>query len=162
VNGSVATLYLGWLRARLRSTVFWTVGVAAIVVVTAAFYPSLKTFFADFHSQGSAGVNSLLGFTAGIDPSAPLGYLWSNLYSNIVPWMLMALGIALGAAGIAADEEAGTLEYTLSTTATRRQILITRFAGPRSDPASRWVNADAYAWLQGARDVNRERGASTV
>jgi ABC-2 type transport system permease protein len=43
--------------------------------------------------------------------------------------MLMALGIALGAAAIAGDEEAGTLEYTLSSTATRSQILITRFAG---------------------------------
>lgn len=129
MNGAVVTLYFGWLRARLRSTVFWAVGVAAIVVVTAAFYPSLKNFFADFQSQGSAGVNSLLGLTEGIDPSSPLGYLWSNLYSNIVPWMLMALGIALGAAAIAGDEEAGTLEYTLSSTATRRQIVVARFAG---------------------------------
>lgn len=129
MNGPVATLYLGWLRARLRSTVFWTLGVAAIVVSTAAFYPALKNFFADFQTQGGAGVSSLLGLTDGIDPSSPLGYLWSNLYSNVVPWMLMALGIALGAAAIAGDEEAGTLEYTLSSAATRSQILITRFAG---------------------------------
>jgi ABC-2 type transport system permease protein len=129
MNGPLATLYLGWLRARLRSTIFWTLGVAAIVVATAAFYPALKNFFADFQSQGTAGVSSLLGLTEGIDPSSPLGYLWSNLYSNVVPWMLMALGIALGAAAIAGDEEAGTLEYTLSSTATRSQILITRFAG---------------------------------
>jgi hypothetical protein len=55
MNAPVATLYLGWLRARLRSTVVWTLGVAAIVVVNAAFYPSLKNFFADFQNQGSAG-----------------------------------------------------------------------------------------------------------
>ena len=102
---------------------------AAIVVSTAAFYPALKNFFADFQTQGGPGVSSLLGLTEGIDPSSPLGYLWSNLYSNTVPWILMALGIALGAAAIAGDEEAGTLEYTLSSTATRSQILITRFAG---------------------------------
>ena len=107
----------------------WTLGVAAIVVATAAFYPALKNFFADFQSQGGAGVSSLLGLTDGIHPSSPLGHLWSNLYSNVVPWMLMALGIALGAAAIAGDEEAGTLEYTLSSTATRSQMLITRFAG---------------------------------
>lgn len=129
MKGTFATLYFGWLRARRRSTIFWGLGVAAIIVVTAAFYPSLKSFFADFQSQSGAGVNSLLGLTGDIDPSSPLGYLWSNLYSNIVPWMLMALGIALGAAAIAGDEEAGTLEYTLSSKATRRQILITRFAG---------------------------------
>jgi ABC-2 type transport system permease protein len=129
VNGPVATLYLGWLRARLRSTIFWTVGVTAIIVATAAFYPSLKNFFADFQTQGTTGVSSLLGLTNGIDPSSPLGYLWSNLYSNVVPWVLMALGIALGASSIAGDEDAGTLEYTLSSTATRSQILVTRFAG---------------------------------
>jgi ABC-2 type transport system permease protein len=122
-------LYLGWLRTRLRSTVFWTVGVAAVLVVTAAFYPSLKNFFADFQTQGSAGVSSLMGLTNGIDPSSPLGYLWSNLYSNVLPWMLMALGVSLGANAIAGDEEVGTLDYTLSTAATRAQILVTRFAG---------------------------------
>lgn len=125
----VITLYLGWLRARLRSTISWTLGVAAVVIVTAAFYPSLKNFFADFQTQGSAGVSSLLGLTNGIDPSSPLGYLWSNLYSNIVPWMLMALGISLGANAIAGDEEVGTLEYTLSSSVTRAQILLTRLAG---------------------------------
>jgi ABC-2 type transport system permease protein len=129
MNGRPFTLYLGWLRARRRSTISWALGMAAIVVATAAFYPALKNFFADFQAQGSAGVSSLLGLTDGIDPSSPLGYVWSNLYSNTVPWILMALGIALGAAAIAGDEEAGTLEYTLSSTATRSQILITRFAG---------------------------------
>jgi hypothetical protein len=77
---------------------------AAILVATAAFYPALKNFFADFQNQGSAGFSSLLGLTEGIDPSSPLGYLWSNLNSNTVPWILMALGIALGAAAIAGDE----------------------------------------------------------
>jgi ABC-2 type transport system permease protein len=130
----VATLYVGWLRARLRSSIFWTIGVAAVLVVTAAFYPSLKNFFADFQSQGSAGVSSLLGLTNGIDPSSPLGYLWSNLYSNVLPWMLMALGISLGANAIAGDEEVGTLEYTLSSAATRAQILVTRCAGVVTPP----------------------------
>jgi ABC-2 type transport system permease protein len=105
------------------------VGVAAVIIANAAFYPSLKNFFADFQSQGGAGVSSLLGLTDGIDPSSPLGYLWSNVYSNILPWMLMALGISLGAAAIAGDEETGTLEYTLSSSATRGQILVTRLAG---------------------------------
>jgi ABC-2 type transport system permease protein len=129
VHSAVATLYVGWLRARLRSTIFWTIGVTSVLVVTAAFYPSLKNFFADFQTQGSAGVSSLLGLTNGIDPSSPLGYLWSNLYSNVLPWMLMALGISLGANAIAGDEEVGALEYTLSSAATRAQILVTRCAG---------------------------------
>jgi ABC-2 type transport system permease protein len=129
VHSAVATLYFGWLRARLRSTIFWTIGVAAVLVSTAAFYPSLKDFFADFQNQGSSGVSSLLGLTNGIDPSSPVGYLWSNLYSNIVPWMLMALGVSLGANAIAGDEETGTLEYTLSSSATRAQMLVSRFAG---------------------------------
>jgi ABC-2 type transport system permease protein len=129
MSDGVVSLYVGWLRARLRSSIFWTIGIAAILVVTAAFYPSLKNFFADFQSPDNSAATSLMGLTNGIDPSSPLGYLWSNLYSNIVPWLLMALGIALGANAIAGDEEVGTLEYTLSSAATRGQILVTRFAG---------------------------------
>jgi hypothetical protein len=79
--------------------------VAAVLVVTAAFYPSLKEFFADFETQGNAGVSSFLSLTNGIDPSSPLGYRWSNLYSNVLSWMLMALGVSLGANAIAGDEE---------------------------------------------------------
>lgn len=121
-------IYLRWLRDRQRSTISWSVGIALVSVATAAFYPSLKSASADELGSGST-VSSILGLGEGIDPSAPVGFLWSLNYSNQLPWLLMALGIALGTAAIAGDEAEGTLEYLLSTPATRSEIALARFAG---------------------------------
>lgn len=74
----------------------------------------------------------MLGLGAGINPSTPVGFLWSanySNYSNQLPWLLMALGIALGTASIAGDESEGTLESLLAKPVTRTEIAIARFAG---------------------------------
>ncbi len=121
-------VYLRWMRDRRRSTIWWSVGIALVSAVTAAFYPSLR----DAAGQGlssSDTMSSVLGLGTGIDPSTPVGFLWSFNYSNQLPWLLMALGIALGTASIAGDESEGTLEYLLAKPVTRTQIAMARFAG---------------------------------
>ena len=121
-------VYLRWMLDRRRSTIVWSLSIAAVSVITAAFYPSLR----DAMSQGtesSAAMSSMLGFGEGIDPSSPVGFLWSFNYSNQLPWLLMALGIALGTASIAGDESEGTLEYLLAKPVTRTEVAFARFAG---------------------------------
>jgi ABC-type transport system involved in multi-copper enzyme maturation permease subunit len=56
----------------------------------------------------------MLGLGDGIDPRAPVDFLWALNYSNQLPWLLMALAISLGTASIAGDEADGTLDYLLS------------------------------------------------
>ena len=129
-------VYRRWIRDRRLSTISWTLGLVVIVVATAAFYPSLSSASSSLadgsgtaSGGGSEAMSSLLGLSAGIDPSTPLGYLWIGLYANVLPWTLMALGVALGTAAIAGDEETGALEYLLSGPATRTQVAFARFAG---------------------------------
>lgn len=119
-------VYRRWLRDRLVSTVAWTVGVAVVAVATAAFYPSLSGASGGL-SSGGAAMSSLLGLGQGIEPSSPLGYLWISLYANVYPWMLMALGVSLGVAAVAGDEETGALEYTLSKPVTRTTVALARY-----------------------------------
>lgn len=118
-----------WQRDRLRSIIVWTVGIVIVVVATAAFYPSLAGLSAGELEGGGEAMSSLLGLSQGIDPTSPLGYLWIALYANILPWMLMALGVVLGVAAIAGDEETGALEYLLARPVTRTAIALARFAG---------------------------------
>lgn len=122
-------VYRRWLRDRWLSTAMWTLGNVIIIVATAAFYPSLSSSTGESLTSGGEAMSSLLGLSAGIDPTSPLGYLWIGLYANIVPWILMALGIALGTAAIAGDEDTGVLEYMLSRPITRTAVIMTRFAG---------------------------------
>jgi ABC-2 type transport system permease protein len=120
-------VYGRWLRDRTLSTIVWTASIVIIVVATAAFYPSLAGLTTDELTSGSEAMSSLLGLAQGIDPGSPLGYLWIALYANIFPWMLMALGIALGVAAVAGDEDTGTLEYLLSKPVTRSTVALARF-----------------------------------
>lgn len=122
------TIYTRWLRDRRLSTIVWSLSIALVSVATAAFYSSLGGA-ADNSLDSSGAMSSLLGLGAGIDPSTPVGFLWSFNYSNQLPWLLMALGIALGTAAIAGDESDGTLEYLLSKPATRTEVAMARFAG---------------------------------
>jgi ABC-2 type transport system permease protein len=124
------SVYGRWIRDRRLSTVSWTLGIIVIIVATAAFYPSLGSATASIADGSNSGeaMSSLLGLSSGIDPSTPLGYLWISLYANIVPWTLMALGVALGTAAIASDEDTGALEYLLSGPVTRTQVAFARFA----------------------------------
>lgn len=122
-------IYARWMRDRRRSTIWWSVGITAVSVVTAAFYPSLTGGDGALGSNSSSTMQSILGLGEGIDPSTPLGFLWSANYSNQLPWLLMALGIALGTASIAGDESEGTLEYLLSKPVSRSEVAFARFAG---------------------------------
>jgi ABC-2 type transport system permease protein len=122
-------VYGRWMRDRWLSTAMWTLGNVIIIVATAAFYPSLSASTGESLESGGEAMSSLLGLSSGVDPTSPLGYLWIGLYANIVPWVLMALGIALGTAAIAGDEDTGTLEYMLSRPITRTAVIMSRFAG---------------------------------
>lgn len=105
--------------------------VGLVSAVTAAFYPSLtSTTGGGIGANSSGAMSSVLGLGGGINPSSPVGFLWSANYSNQLPWLLMALGIALGTAAIAGDESEGTLEYLLATPVTRTEIAVARFADP--------------------------------
>lgn len=121
-------IYLRWMRDRRRSTIVWSLSIMAVSVVTAAFFPSLGQTAGD-NTDASSAVGSMLGLGEGIDPRTPVGFLWALNYSNQLPWLLMALGIALGTAAIAGDEGDGTLEYLLSKPATRTEIALARFGG---------------------------------
>ena len=122
-------VYRRWLRDRALSTLVWTVGIVLIVVASAAFYPSLSGVSSGGLDSGGSAMSSLLGLSQGIDPGSPLGFLWISLYANIYPWMLMALGVALGVAAIAGDEETGALEYLLAKPVTRTSVAVARFTG---------------------------------
>jgi ABC-2 type transport system permease protein len=108
--------------------VIWTLGLVIVIVATAAFYPSLAQATGDSLQNSSGAMSSLMGLSSSINPSTPLGYLWISLYANVLPWVLMALGIVLGTAAIAGDEDTGVLEYLLARPVNRTTVAVSRFA----------------------------------
>ncbi len=113
-----------YLVDRRRSLIAWAVGVIALVLVMAAFYPSIRETGADFDAYVDSlpeSVRQTLGIS-GSSIASPEGYLMSQLYSNLYPMLLLILGISMGSWAIAGAEGDGTLEMTLAAPIKRASL----------------------------------------
>ncbi len=118
------------LRDRRRSTLWWTLAVAAMSVTFAAAYPSVRDSSAELDSYMDSlpeGLVELLGASGGI--SSPAGYLSSQLYANVLPLLLVVLGIGAAAWSIAGAEAEGTLEMLLANPVGRTRVALERLVG---------------------------------
>ena len=121
-------VFLKSLRDQRRSLLFWAIGVAAISLVTLLFYPSVKDV-PEFSKLLEDSETLTRVFAGGFtDLTSPEGYLNSQLYSLLVPILLLVFAIAQGSGAIAGEEERGTLDVLLSNPTTRFQVLTQKFA----------------------------------
>lgn len=119
----------GYLRDRRRSLAAWSLGVIALVVIMALFFPSIRDAGADFDAYLESlpqSVRETMG-AAGGSIASPEGYLMSQLYSNVYPLVVLLLGISMGSWAIAGAEGEGMLEVTLSAPLTRTQLALGRW-----------------------------------
>lgn len=113
-----------------HSTVWWALGMVALVAFTVAFYPSVEgnpSFDQIFEDLPDA-VRTLVGAQEGVPLTSPPGYLHGRLFSVMVPVLLVTLGIGLGARAIGGSEGDGTLELVVAHPVTRSQVVAERFA----------------------------------
>ena len=67
-------------------------------------------------------------FGAGIiDYTSPAGYFSTELFSFMVPLLLLVFGIGFGANAIAGDEEKGTLGFLLTNPVPRWRVVVDKF-----------------------------------
>ena len=121
-------VFLKSLRDQRISLIFWGIGVAALSLVTILFYPAVKDApeFSKLFEESEALTRLFAGgFT---DLTSPEGYLNSQLYSLLVPILLLIFAIGQGSGAIAGEEEKGTLDILLSNPTTRLQVLMQKFA----------------------------------
>lgn len=119
------------LLERWRSIVAWIVGTALLVVVMILFFPSVRDSGLDFDAYLEAlppSIRDTLGMS-GSSMSSPVGYLMSQLYSNMYPLLILVMAFGAATWSIAGTESDGTLESTLSAPLTRWSLALGRFAG---------------------------------
>jgi ABC-2 type transport system permease protein len=116
------------LRERRRSLLWWTLGLIALIAITLAFYPSVRDQpgLSDYAKDLPESVRAL--FAGGeLDFSSPAGYLNSQIFALMAPLLLLIFTIGAGAAGVAGEEERGTLDLLLSHPLRRRDYVVQRF-----------------------------------
>jgi ABC-2 type transport system permease protein len=118
------------LRERRRGVLWWSVAIAALTLITAASYPAIKeagSVFDQLMEQMPEGMLELFGAQGGI--TSPAGYLNSQLYSNILPILLLVYGIGMAAWTVAGTEREGTLEPLLANPVSRSRVALERLIG---------------------------------
>jgi ABC-2 type transport system permease protein len=112
------------LRDARRGLLWWSVGIAAYVLLVMSIYPSIKNN-EDLNRAVQDYPEALKAFVGGqLDLASGPGYLDGELFSLMVPLLLLLYSIAAGARAIAGEEEAGTLDLLLSHPLSRTRLVL--------------------------------------
>jgi len=111
------------LSAQRRSLIGWGIGLAAIALVYAAVYPSIKQSAADLDKY-MQNLPDALRSIIGTNYTSPAGYLRAELFSLLGPVLLLVYGIGAGGKAIAGEEEARSLDLLLTTPIPRGRVVV--------------------------------------
>jgi len=115
-------------RDQRRATLAWVAGIVAVMVVTAAFWPSIEgtDSFDDVIEDLPANLQALIGAKDGVSLGTPAGYLNARVFATVLPVLLTVYGIGRGAGAVAGSEEDGTLELILANPVSRARVAAER------------------------------------
>lgn len=115
------------LREQRRALVGWSIGMAALVLLYASFYPSIKANAAELDKYFETLPEALRNAIGTGRISSPVGYLRSEIFSTMGPLLLLILAIGAGSRAIAGEEERKTLDLLLANPVTRRTVVLQKF-----------------------------------
>jgi ABC-2 type transport system permease protein len=126
----VRSVFAGALRDARRRFVWWSVGLIGYVAVIAAVWPSIRTNEAllKLHETYPDSLKAFASFGGEFDFSTAPGYLGAELFSIMIPLLLLVAGIGGGARALAGEEERGTLELLLAQPVSRRRVGLEKLA----------------------------------
>ena len=118
------------LRDRGRGLTGWALGIAAYVALMTSFYPSVHgSEFQRAIANYPKELKAFFGGAQSFDFSTGAGYLNVELFSLVVPALLVIVAIGYGASTLAGEQEAGTLDLLLSCPLTRRRVVCEKAVG---------------------------------
>jgi ABC-2 type transport system permease protein len=112
-----------------RALLGWCVGVIGYAALVASIFPSIKGS-ADFEKlveHYPDALKSLFGISGG-NITSGAGFMDAELFSFMLPLLVLVLAIGSGARGFAGEEEAGRLELVLSYPLKRRDAVFAEAA----------------------------------
>jgi ABC-2 type transport system permease protein len=119
----------GFLDHR-RALVGWCLGIIGYVALVASIFPSIKgsVDFNDLVKHYPDALKSLFGIGEGGDITSGAGYLDAELFSLMLPLLVLVLAIGSGARTFAGEEEAGRLELVFTYPLRRRNAVLAKAA----------------------------------
>lgn len=120
------SVYTRALRDAARSFLGFSTYIVLMVAAIVAIYPSLG------HNAGldelvrsyPGTLKAFLGFGGVVDYSSATGYLGIELFSLVLPGLMIAAAVGAGARAIAGEEEHATLDLLLANPISRRRLVL--------------------------------------
>jgi ABC-2 type transport system permease protein len=123
-------VFLKTLADTRRALVWWSLGLAGMVALMIAVYPTvrdnpqLNKMVRDYPQA----LKAFIAFGGELDYVSGAGYLGSELFSFMVPLLLLVAAVGAGARAIAGEEERGTLDLLLANPISRRRVVLEKLA----------------------------------
>jgi ABC-2 type transport system permease protein len=122
-----ANLFLKGLRDQRRALLGWSIGVVLLVLLEAALWPSVRdmpdlTQFLASYPEEFRELFNLEDFGTGT------GFMNAELFSAMLPVLLIIFAIGRGARMVAGEEEAGTLDVLLVTPVSAIRLVLQQAA----------------------------------
>lgn len=151
------------LRDLRRGFAWWSVGLVGMVALMVSVYPTVRDNPAldKLAKSYPDALKGILGFGGELDYSSAAGYLGVELFSLMVPLLLLVAAVGAGSNAIAGEEERGTLDLLLSAPISRRRVLLEKFGALLAEAAGLGV----VLWVSlviGARAVGMDIGAGRL
>jgi ABC-2 type transport system permease protein len=114
------------LRDTRRALGWWSLGLIGLASMMIAVYPTvrdnpeLNKMVKDYPDA----LKAFIAFGGNLDYVSGAGYLGSELFSFMVPLLLVIAAVGAGARAIAGEEEQGTLDLLLANPVSRRRLLL--------------------------------------
>ena len=116
------------LKIQRKSFIFWTIAICIMIALYMAIYPSIK----DSAKALDEYMKNLpeafkKAFIGGEDYTSPIGYISSEVYTQMFPILFLFFSIGFGSGAIAGEEEKGTLDIILANPIKRSRIILEKF-----------------------------------
>jgi len=122
----VLTLTMRTLNERWRSTFGWGLGLVLMAVLQLAVYPSVAKSSAsmqDFVNEWPEAFRQAFNLDA---YTTGAGFLNAEMFSMMVPLVLIAVAVSGAAAATAGEEERGTADLLLSLPVSRARVMVAK------------------------------------
>lgn len=114
------------LRDRWRSTTAWSVGLLAIITLQLYIYPTVATSSGAMQEYIDAFPEALKTIFRLEDYFSGAGFLGTELFSLMIPLILISVAAARGSTAIAGEIEAGTADILFALPISRTKILVSK------------------------------------
>ena len=120
-----ALLVKTW-RDHWRGLLAWSVGLAAITIVQLSVYPSVRESSAEMDTLLKNWPDVFQGMFSFEDYTTGPGFLNVELFSMMVPLVLIAVAVSWGASATADEERNGTADILLTLPVSRTSVIVTK------------------------------------